>query len=93
MDSGAGASLITRKHTTSLRAYDEEARWVTIAGKFSNEGIVEAQFQLTKLNPTAMITGKLHVAKSLRIYDMIIGRDLLNKMGLTLDFSTETFLW
>ena len=66
---------------------------MTIAGKFSTEGMVEKHFQLTELNPTATITGKLHVAKSLGAYDMIIGRDLLNKIGLTLDFATETVSW
>ena len=51
------------------------------------------QFQLTEIYPTATITYKLHVAESLGMYDMIIGRDLLNKMGLIFGFSTETLSW
>ena len=93
LDSGAGASLITQKYTSHLCAHEKEAHWATIAGTFSTNGIVETKFQLTELNPTATITYKLHVVKSLGLYDMIIGRDLLNDMGLTLDFSTETVSW
>ena len=93
LDSGAGASLISRKYCTTLAAREEQAHWVTIAGKFSTKGTVETQFQLTELNPTATVTYKFHVAESLGIYDMILGRDLLNQLGLTLDFSTATVTW
>ena len=55
--------------------------------------MVEAQFQLTELNPTVIIPYKLHMTELLGIYNMIIGGDLLNEMGLTLDFSTETITW
>ena len=51
------------------------------------------QFQLTELNPTVTITYKLHVTDSLGMYDMLMGRDLLNKLGLTLYFSTATIAW
>ena len=64
-----------------------------IAGKFITKGTVETQFQLTELNQMATITYNLQIAESLGIYNMIIGRDLLNKMGLTLDFSTPTVSW
>ena len=67
LDSGAGASLITQKYSTNLRAHNENAHWVTISSKFSSKGTVETQFQLTELNPTATITFKLHVAESLYI--------------------------
>ena len=93
LDSRAGASLISRKYCTTLAAREEKAHWVTIAGKFSTKGTVETQFQLTKLNPTATITYNFHVAESLGIYDMIMGRDLLNQLGLTIDFSTTTVTW
>ena len=93
LDSGTGASLINQKYYTNLFAPKENAHWVTIAGKFSTKGIVETQFQLTELNPTATITYKLHIAELLGIYNMIFGRDLLNKLGLTLDFSTATVAW
>ena len=41
----------------------------------------------------AIMTYKLHLSKLLEIYNMLIDRDLLNKIGLTLDFSTETIPW
>ena len=93
LDSGAGASLISRKYCTNLCAHKESAHWVTIAGKFSTKGTVETQFQLTELNPTATITYKFHVTDSLGIHDIIMGRDLLNKLDLVLDFSTATVAW
>ena len=75
LDSGTGASLITQKYCTNIRAHKENVHWVTIARKFSSKGTVETQFQLTELIPTATIMYKLNVAESLGIYDMIRGRE------------------
>ena len=93
LDSGTGTSLIKYKFTKNLGATNENAHWVTITGRFSTKGTVETQFQLTELNPTATIMYKLHVTDSLGIYHMIIGRDLLYKIELTLDLSTENIMW
>ena len=75
LDSGAGASLITRKDITNLRAHKENKHWVTIDSKFSTKGTVETQFHLTELNPMATKTYELHVAELLGMYNMIIGRE------------------
>ena len=50
-------------------------------------------FKLPELNPTAKTDYKFHVAPTLGMYDMIIGRDLLKKLGIILDHATETIAW
>ena len=46
-----------------------------------------------EFNPTAEITKFLHVAKTLGNYDVIIGRELLHKLGVDMSFSQKTMTW
>ena len=48
---------------------------------------------LVKFNPTAEITHTVHVTKTLRNYDIIIGQDLLHELGIDIRFSTKTMCW
>eukprot|EP00957_Ditylum_brightwellii_P033317 2524671-Ditylum_brightwellii.AAC.1 len=41
----------------------------------------------------AKIDYKLHVAPTLGMCDMIIGRDLLKSLGIILDHTTKTIAW
>eukprot|EP00957_Ditylum_brightwellii_P007301 554668-Ditylum_brightwellii.AAC.1 len=48
---------------------------------------------MPELNPSATIDYKFHVAPTLGMYNMIIGRDLLKSLGLILNHATETITW
>eukprot|EP00957_Ditylum_brightwellii_P003471 262729-Ditylum_brightwellii.AAC.1 len=71
----------------------KKASFMTVAGKFYTAGKVNTAFKLPELNPTAKIDYKSHVAPTLGMYDMIIGRDLLKSLGIILDHVTETITW
>ena len=67
--------------------------WRTVAGTFSTNGTTNAKFALTELNPTAKITHKLHVASTLGAYDTILGRYLLTKLGIIINFKEQIVSW
>ena len=46
-----------------------------------------------EFNPTAEITQTVHVTNTLGNYDLIIGRELLHKLGVDISFSTKTMTW
>ena len=46
-----------------------------------------------EFNPTAEITKSLHVAKILGKYNVIIGHELLHKLGVDMSFSQKTMTW
>jgi len=46
-----------------------------------------------ELSETKIITWKLHVFKNTLKYDLIIGRDLLQALGILLDFKNQTITW
>jgi hypothetical protein len=93
LDSGAGASLIAEKYCNRLRTANKKASFKTVAGKFHTAGEGKTVFQLSELNPTAKIEYKLHVANTLGVYDMILGRDILKSLGIILNHATETIEW
>ena len=76
-----------------MKTSHSKASFITVAGKFNTAGKVKVAFKLPELNPTAKIDYKFHVAPTLGMYDMIIGRDLLKKLGIILDHATETIAW
>ena len=41
----------------------------------------------------AEMTKTVHATKTLGNYDLIIGRDLLHKLGVDISFSTKTMSW
>eukprot|EP00957_Ditylum_brightwellii_P139561 10636329-Ditylum_brightwellii.AAC.1 len=41
----------------------------------------------------AKVDYKLHVANTLGVYDMILGRGVLKSLGIVLNYATETISW
>eukprot|EP00957_Ditylum_brightwellii_P161953 12330781-Ditylum_brightwellii.AAC.1 len=64
-----------------------------VAGKSHTTGVLKTAFQLTELNPTAKVEYKLHVANTLGVYDMILGRDVFKSLGIILNHAMETITW
>ena len=95
LDSGASASII---HHSYLRKNDFTQdktihEWTTMAGTFKTTRTAKIELKLPELNSTANIAVKCHVTKEKSNYDLIIGRDVLRELGITLDFSNNTTNW
>ena len=48
---------------------------------------------LAEFDPTAENMHSVHVAKTPSNYDIIIGQDLLNELGIDIRFGTKTMCW
>ena len=90
LDSGASGSLIKEKFCKKLKIKgNQTATFETAAGRISSKGDVNARFALPEMDPNMVLEWKLHIAQNLGSYDMIIGRDLLTDLGITLDFGGQ----
>ena len=63
------------------------------AGELKTTTKCQSQFILPELHDNRMIAWDLHVTQNLGAYDMILGRDLLRDLGITLNFSEDTIEW
>ncbi len=96
LDSGGSGSLVTSKYAKKLKlktAGKEQTVWTTPAGALKTSTKCKGQFTLPELHDNQMIEWNLHVTKDLGAYDMIIGRDVLQDLGIDLIFSNQTILW
>lgn len=76
---------VSKSHKTELN---------TAAGKFETAGKTQLSLKLPELSNSATINYDFHVHnKKLCHYNMIIGRDLINKIGLDLCGSNQTVKW
>ena len=99
LDSGGPATLIHERcllpgATPSLLP-GGKTNFQTTAGLFSATGQVFLdQIILPEFDKTKRISGNsAYVFNSPCKYDMIVGRDILNKIGLTLCFAEKTMWW
>ena len=94
MDSGSGGTLISETYVNKLRLkQDKITKWTTAAGTFDTTQKTQIQFVLPEFADDKLINTKVHVAKSLGNYDMIIGRDLLQELNIDILFSQDAISW
>jgi len=94
LDSGASSSIISYELIRNLRLKEStNCMWVTAAGTISTSKQVRVQFMFPELSETRIITWNMHVFNKTTKYDLIIGRDLLQDLGILLDFKNQTISW
>jgi gag-polyprotein putative aspartyl protease len=96
LDSGASESLINAKHVKHLRvkkASKSSTVWSTPAGEMKTLSQVKAQFTIPELQEKKLLEWNLHVAENMGAYDMIIGQDIMNFLGINIQFSDLTVHW
>ena len=67
--------------------------WMTPGGSITTNKKVKAQFTIPELHNKRLIEWDVHITKTLGAYDMIIGRDLLQFLGIDVLFSNLTVKW
>ena len=92
-DSGASSSLVNKNKILGNSQSTEETSWETMAGTFKTQSKTSLDFSLPELNPTAVINTTVHITEDMSNYDMILGRDLLHKLGFILNFNNKTIEW
>lgn len=94
LDSGASGTLLAKKYTSKLRIKtDKKTVWSTPAGEMKTASKTRVQFTIPELHDNRAIEWNVHVAEKLGNYDMIIGRDILQDLGIDLSFSQKQIEW
>jgi hypothetical protein len=68
-------------------------KWKTAAGELSTNYPVDIQFSLPELHKSIMVQWTVHVTKTTGSYDLILGRDIMQTLGLRFSFLACTTKW
>jgi hypothetical protein len=96
-DSGCAATLVNHKFLKKLKKKQSlNTKWTTKAGTFTTTAKCKCMFSLPEFHENRDIIWDVYVDSSSSEdsrYDMIVGRDLMNSIGLDLKFSDGTMTW
>jgi transposase InsO family protein len=96
LDSGGSETIVSTKYVKNLRmkTYQQETTvWTTPGGEMTTNRKVKSQFTIPELHDDRLIEWNMHVTDDLGAYDIIIGRDILNFLGIDIKFSNGTCEW
>ena len=98
LDSGTSATIVNGTYTKKLRTRtDTKTKWKTKAGTFYTDATCKVQLVLPEFDEQKLIEYKVHVDNitnsTTSRYDMIIGTDLMEELGITLDFKNRIMTW
>ena len=94
LDSGACEPIVNEQLVSRFKKIpDEKCTWKTMAGSFTTTSKCVVEFALPELNPTAKIRQKLHVVPKMSKHDIILGRDVIQILGINLDFEDRVIRW
>ena len=94
LDSGATSTLINSKFVKHLkRRKCTTTSWQTQCSTFTTSSKAKIKFLIPELNDQRLVSAYVHNTPSDMSYDIIIGQDLMQKMGIDLLNSTKTIRW
>ena len=97
LDSGCGATLVKSKFLKKLKKSKvRNTTWATKAGTFSTTQKYKCSFTMPEFHEGRNIEWNVYVDETegnLGNYDMIIGRDMLETLGIDLLFSQHLMQW
>jgi hypothetical protein len=96
LDSGSSGSIVVEKFVQKLRMkHDSTTTWETKGGTFHTTKRCKTSFVLPEFFRNKAVEWEFHVDSTPgpHKYDMIIGRDLMSELGITLNFGDSTMTW
>ena len=95
LDSGGSGCLWKKSRARKLKIKTQKSTTVftTMSGSYECTERVTTQLSLPELHDDRLIEWDFHLADDLGNYDMIIGRDLLQELGLVIDFKAMEVEW
>ena len=67
--------------------------WETTNGSFDTTETVETKFILPEFSESTTLTQTFHVCDQKMPYDVILGRNTLQQLGIVLDFKDSVIKW
>lgn len=99
IDSGSSESIILNAFVQGFKQQKNKQaqQWMTKGGVFRTNAVCELPFFIVDFSTQKRVTWTFHVDNQTPAgsagYDMIIGRDLLIKLGIDIKFSSGTLQW
>jgi Retroviral aspartyl protease len=90
LDSGGSISVIKQARESKLKTIAaEQSQWTTSAGTFNTNKRATIQIILPELHETKTIAVNRHITPTLGEYNNIIGRDILQQLGIILNLNRK----
>ena len=101
LDTGTSATIILREYVAPGKAKGfknpEQTRWATMGGVFMTKRKALLEFKLPEFSTNKTVEWVCHIDDTTppdkAQYDIIIGTDLMNALGLDIQFSTKNISW
>ena len=99
LDSGASHSLIKARFVEALRGKNEikdKAEWASAGGTVKVGSMLKLNFILPEFSESTTTLDTFSIYEGPDEYlgwDVVIGRDMLSRMGIDLNFSNHTMVW
>ena len=94
LDSGSSSSILFKDLGIKLQTKTTKpTEWQTQASQFKTTKKGKVQFMLPQFSDGKVIETEMYFSAQNSNYDMIIGRDLLNKLKIQMDFGDMTITW
>ena len=96
LDSGGAESLATEQYAKKLKIRKTAGKpktWATPAGDMTTNQKCKTQFTFPELHSDRTLEWDFHVTPTLGAHGMIIGRDILEFLGIDIQFSDQTTQW
>ena len=72
---------------------NRDTRWTTTAGQFKTTYTTKVELSMPELHERRLIKHKFHITPNEMGYNMIIGQDLMEELGIDLNFSNNSISW
>ena len=100
LDSGTTSTILLKRYVNRINKIYKNPKktpWTTLGGKFFTQRKALVNFTFPEFSNTKKIEWKVHVDEHTNPdqaqYDMIIGSDLMEKLGIELSYKNKTILW
>jgi predicted aspartyl protease len=95
LDSGAFGSLTHKKFVRKLKLKMSKSstKWTTTAGDLTTNSKCKSQFCIPELEDKILLEYDLNVTNTLVGYNMIIGCNILEVLGIVIDFKQKIIIW
>ena len=98
LDTGSTSSIVSNKIAQMGEKLEKckhkTVKWETSVGCFSTDTIRKIVFQLPEFSTKKKIVHNFHVSRDLALnYEIIIGLDVLNELGIIVDFASKVLTW
>ena len=94
LDTGATGTIIQSKYVKHLKRHKcAPTKWSTQNGTFITNSKAKIEFLLPELNDQRLVNTYVHDTNNPMSYDMIMGQDLMQELGIDVINSTKTVRW